>query len=321
METTINICYVISICSTLCILLGTTTYAFISYILRHAEHFSKQIDSIKENLRQGCKRGFEKGILLRDQLGRYVTNLTLLKDQMRQYMTNLVRPKGQCKDSKPNPLLSSFDLENYQVGLIPGQKALFVAIKGVVPRNLREHYRRMIFTLPTPTTRTIPTLEQVKGFLAVQVFLVSIKERNEAGKGTKKYFSYHFSRNDDWTETAHYKDVMSEYANPNHEGLSKWEIDSEVREEIKRKQEKYKNLTIPCQICRSQRHSARKCELYPFEPIAKECCSICLTEYKREFFHIRKYCMLESRRTALSLIFEEMEETGYSHGRETYKTQ
>ncbi len=62
METTISICYLISMCSTLCILLGTTIYAFISYILTHAEHFSKQIDSIKEKLRQGCKRGFEKGI-------------------------------------------------------------------------------------------------------------------------------------------------------------------------------------------------------------------------------------------------------------------
>jgi hypothetical protein len=163
----------------------------------------------------------------------------------------------------------------------------------------------------------------------VQVFLESIKERNEAGKGTKKYFSYHFNRNDNWTETAHYKDVMSEYDNPNHEGLSKWEIDSEVREEIKRKQEKYKKemreqppLITPCQICRSQRHSARNCELYPFEAIAKECCSICLTEYKQEFFHIRQYCILDSRRTALNLIFEEMEETGYySHGRETSKTQ
>jgi len=254
------------------------------------------------------------------------TNLnTSWKDQNETiYEQTWYDPKDSVKT--PNLILYYliFVLDNYQVGLIPGQQALFVAVKSVIPKYLKEPYRRVIFTLSTPTTRTVPTLEQVKGFLAVQVFLVNIKERNEAEKGTKEYFS----RNDNWTETAHYKDIISEYDNPDHEGLSNWEIDCEVREEIKRKQEKYIKemreqppLIIPCQICRSQRHSARNCELYPFEPIARECCSICLTEYKREFFHIRKYCMLDSRRTALNLIFEEMEETGYSHGRETSRTQ
>ena len=121
METTISICYLISICSTLCILLGTTIYAFISYILTHAEHFSKQIDSIKEKLRQGCKRGFEKGMLLRDQLGQYVTNLTLLRDQMGQYMTNPVRSKKvrSKKTWKKNPQ-SDFLLNEYRVWIIPG---------------------------------------------------------------------------------------------------------------------------------------------------------------------------------------------------------
>ena len=281
-------------------------YVFINYILTQTEHFYTQINSVKEKLRQYCKRGLEKGTLLRDQLGRYVTTLTLLKDQMRQYMTNLVRPRGQCKNSKPNPLLSDFDSDNYQIELTPGQHALFKAVRNIIPKYLREPYRRVIYTLPKPTTQTIPTLEQIKGFLTVQIFLTDIKEKNETGT----------------------KDIISKDDNPDHEDLPNWEIGREAIIEIRQKQEKYKRemreqppLIIPCQICRSQRHSARNCELYPFEAIAKECCSICLTEYKQEFFHIRQYCILDSRRTALNLIFEEMEETGFSHGRETSKTQ
>jgi len=152
-------------------------YVFISYILTQTEHFYTQISSVKEKLRQYCKRGLEKGTLLRDQLGRYVTTLTLLKDQMRQYMTNLVRPRGQCKNSKPNPLLSDFDSDNYQIELTPGQHALFKAVRNIIPKYLREPYRRVIYTLPKPTTQTIPTLEQIKGFLTVQIFLTDIKEK------------------------------------------------------------------------------------------------------------------------------------------------
>ena len=84
--------------------------------------------------------------------------------------------------------------------------------------------------MPTQTTQTLPTLEQVKGFLTVQVFLAATKKN----KGTKIIFN----KNDDWTETTFFKDIISEYDNPDYEGLSNWEIDCEVREENKRKQEK-----------------------------------------------------------------------------------
>ncbi len=292
-------------------------YVFISYILTQTEHFYTQINSVKEKLRQYYKRGIEKGKLLRGQLVQYMTNLTLLRDQMRQYMTNLVQSKRTCKNSQ-----SDFLSDNYQIELTPGQHALFKAVRNIIPKYLREPYRRVIYTLPKPTTQTIPTLEQIKGFLTVQIFLTDIKEKNKTG--TKDIFN----KNDDWTKNTFFKDIISKDDNPDHEDLPNWEIGCEAIIEIRRKQEKYKRemreqppLIIPCQICRSQRHSARNCELYPFEAIAKECCSICLTEYKQEFFHIRQYCILDSRRTALNLIFEEMEETGYSHGRETHKTQ
>ena len=227
LEIAINICYLISMYSALCILLGTTIYVFISYILTHAEHFSKQIGSVKEKLRQCYKRGFKKGMLLRDQLGQYMTDPTLLRDQLGQYMTNLVRSKRTCKNPQ-----SDFLLDKYRVGLIPGQHALFKAVRNIIPKSLRESYRRVIYTLPTPTTQTIPTLEQVKGFLTVQVFLAATKEKNRTG--TKDIFN----KNDDWTETTFFKDIISEYDNPDYKGLSNWEIDCEVREENKRKQEK-----------------------------------------------------------------------------------
>ena len=171
MEIAINICYVISMYSALCILLSTTIYISISYIPTHAKHFSQQIGSIKEKLKQCCIRSFERGVLLRDQLGQYMTDFTLLRDQLGQYMTDFVQPTRMCKNPQSN-----FLLDNHRVGLIPGQHALFKAVRNIIPKNLEESYRRVIYTLPTPTTQTLPTLEQVKGFLTVQVFLAATKK-------------------------------------------------------------------------------------------------------------------------------------------------
>ena len=102
MEIAINICYVISMYSALCILLSTTIYISISYIPTHAKYFSQQIGSIKEKLEQCCIRSFERGVLLRDQLERYMTDFTNKDEKTRKEEYLSVQPTRTCKNPQSN---------------------------------------------------------------------------------------------------------------------------------------------------------------------------------------------------------------------------